>query len=441
MRIQRFALCMLVFSAGLCFAALAAAQATTRTQSPPPEGLTLEAALVQASRNRQELTAYQTDLEAAMLKLQHAGLPPNPEIGVEWNNLGNDLPNGDTRETTVSLRQALEIGGKPSARRNKGQAEILRLQREQAMTWLDIAVEVRTAFVEVLNARERLELQRDAGKIASDLVAMTHEQVVAGKIAGTEETRAQARKAEATAEAQKLKRLLTEAELNFATVLLADPGGATVTAAGSLPHEVPVPDQQALLAEMKDSPLLALRRSETQLAKTGLSLEQANAWSDPTLSLSVRDVPSEEARAFAIGVSIPLPLFQRNQPSLAEAGATAHKARANESAASRRLQTELIKAHSALVAADQEARMLRADGLSKAAEAAEAVQEGFRAGKFRYSDVLEATQSLVTMKGRYLDALLELNRAAITLDRLLGKPAPPTLSKNFSSSSSNRSTP
>lgn len=440
MRIQRLAVCMFVFSAGLCCATLAAAQAKTRIQSSPPQGLTLEAALVQASRNRPELTAYQADLEAATLKLQHAGLPPNPELGVEWNNLGNDLPDGDTRETTVSLNQALEIGGKPSARKNKGQAEMLRLQREQAMTWLDIAAEVRTAFVEVLNARERLALQREAGKIASDMVAMTHEQVVAGKIAGTEETRAQARNAEALAETQKLKRLLTEAELNLATVL-SEPDGAIVTAAGSLPHEVPIPDRQALLTEMKDTPLLALRRSETQLAKTSLSLEQAKAWSDPTLSLSVRDVPSEDARAFAIGVSIPLPLFQRNQPSLAEAGATAHKARANEAAASRRLQTELIKTHAVLVAADQEVRMLRADGLRKAAEAAEAVREGFRAGKFRYSDVLEASQSQAAMKARYLDALLDLNRAAIALDRLLGKPALPALSKNFPSSSTNRSTP
>lgn len=435
MRIQRSALCILVFSAGLGFSALAAAQSPAHEQ-----GLTLEAALDQASRNRPELISYQTDLEAAMLKLRHAGLPPNPELGVEWNNLGNDLPDGDTKETTVSLSQALEIGGKPSARKDKGQAEILRLQREQAMAWLDIAAEVRTAFVEVLNARERLALQREAGKIASDLVDMTHEQVVAGKIAGTEETRAQARKAEALAENQKLKRLLTEAELNLATVL-SESGGVAVTAAGRLPHEVAVPDRQAVLAAMKDSPLLGLRRSETQLAKTSLSLEQANAWSDPSVSLSVRDVPSEDARAFAIGVSIPLPLFQRNQPSLAEAGAAAHKAMANEAAASRRLQTELIKAHAALVAADQEVSMLRADGLSKATEAAEAVQEGFRAGKFRYSDVLEASQSLMTMKARYLDALLDLNRAAIALDRLLGKPALPALSKNISSSTTNRSTP
>lgn len=84
---------------------------------------------------------------------------------------------------------------------------------------------------------------------------------------------------------------------------------------------------------------------------------------------------------------------------------------------------------------------MRTDGLNKATEAAKSVQEGFRAGKFRYSDVLEASQSLVTMKVRYLDAIFELNRAAIALDRLLGKPVLPAFSKNFSSSSTNRSTP
>ena len=204
---------------------------------------------------------------------------------------GGDLPKDDARETIVSLRQPLEIGGKPSARKNKGQAEIPRLQREQTVAWLDIAAEVRRAFLEVLSARERLALQHEAEKIASELVSITHEQVVAGKIAATEETRAEARKAETLAETQKLKRLLAEAELNLAAVL-AEPGSATVTAEGRLLHEVAIPDRQALLAEMKDSPLLALRRSETQFATSNLSLEQANAWSDPAISL-VRSRSSE----------------------------------------------------------------------------------------------------------------------------------------------------
>ncbi|PIY22832.1 MAG: hypothetical protein COZ12_02560, partial [Deltaproteobacteria bacterium CG_4_10_14_3_um_filter_60_8] len=86
-----------------------------------------------------------------------------------------------------------------------------------------------------------------------------------------------------------------------------------------------------------------------------------------------------------------------------------------------------------------EARTLRTEVLSRATEAAAAVMEGFRFGKFRYSDVLEASQAQVQTQARHLDAIIDLNRAAITLDRLLGQPAIPVTSQNSSSSSPDRS--
>lgn len=440
MRIQRYVLYALVFSVGLWCVTLPDAKAADTSNLSASGGMTLEEALTHASRNRQELAAYRTDLDAAALKLKHAGLPPNPELGVAWDNLGGDLPADDGRETTVSLSQPFEIGGKPSARKNKSQAEIIRLQREQTTVWLDIAAEVRMAFLEVLVARERLTLQQEAGKIASELAGLTHERVAAGELAATEETRAEARKAETMAETQKQKRLLAEAELGL-TLALVEPDNVTVTVAGQLPQEVAIPDLQTLLAGIQGSPLLTLRRSESELATTGLSLEQANAWSDPALSLAVREIPGKDARAVSVGLSIPLPFFQRNQAALAEASATVRKATTNEKAAALRLKTELIKSHTVLVAADQEARTLRNEVLSRAAEAAEAVREGFRVGKFRYSDVLEASQSLVTVQARHLDAILELNRAAIALDHLLGKPSIPETSQNSTSFSQDRSNP
>ena len=296
------------------------------------------------------------------------------------------------------------------------------------------------AFLEVLGARERLILQQEAEQIASELAGIAHERVVAGELAATEETRAAARKAEISAETQRFKRLLAEAELDFATAL-GDPASAAMTPAVSLSHEVAIPDRQLLLAGVDNSPLLALRRSETQSAATGLALEQANAWSDPAFSLALRDIPGKDGRAVSVGLSIPLPFFYRNQAALAEASAAAQKATTNEAAAARRLHTELIKVHTVLVAADQEARTLRDEVLSRAAEAAEAVREGFRFGKFRYSDVLEASQSLVTVKARHLDAILDLNRAAIMLDRLLGRPSLAEISRNSSSVSFDRSNP
>lgn len=437
MRIQR-ALFTIIFCSGLWSGAVSTALAGGIAPPSGPEGLTLEEALIHASQNRQELSAFRADLEATGLKLKHAGLPPNPELGFEWDNLGGDLPADDVKETAVSLSQSFEIGGKPSARKNKAQAEILRLECEQTTAWLDIAAEVRMAFLEVLGARERLALQSEAEKIAAELTGITHERVAAGELAATEETRAEAEKAVTMAETQKLKRLLAEAELHLAMVI-GEPDSAIVTAAGQLPSEVIVPDRQTMLSGMQDSPVLALRRSETRLAASGLSLEQANAWADPALSLAFRDIPDKDASAVTVGLSIPLPLFQRNQSALAEAGAMAKKAAASEAAAAHRLRTELIKAHTMLAAADEEARTLRHGVLSRATEAAEAVREGFRFGKFRYSDVLEASRSQLEVKVRHLETILDLNRAAVALDRLLGRPAIPAISQN--SSSLDRSNP
>lgn len=435
MRILRFALLMIIFSAPLWCGAIPSARAAAATA-----GLSLEEALTLASQNRQELSFLRADLDAAALNLRHAGLPPNPELGFAWDNLGGDLPTDEVKETTISLSQPFEIGGKPSARRGKGQAEIFRLQCEQTSVWLDIAAEVKMAFVEVQGARARLALQQEAEQIAVELANITHERVAAGDLAATEETRSEARKAEMTAETLKLKRILTEAELDLA-MALGEPDSAMVTATGQLAQEVAIPARQTLLAGIQNSPLLALRRSETELAAAGLSLERANAWSDPALSFAFSDIPDKDAHSIAVGLTFPLPLFQRNQAAKAEAGATARKAVTNEQAEARRLRTELIKTHTVLVAADHEARTLRTEVLSRATEAAEAVREGFRAGKFRYSDVLEAFQSQLQAQTRHLDVILDLNRAAITLDRLIGQPDTPAIAQHSSSSSHDRSNP
>lgn len=276
MRIQRFALCTLVFSVGLWWAPMPPAQAADTPTPSAPDGLTLEEALDHASRNRQELKGFRADLDAAAVKLKHAGLPPNPELRVEWDNLGSDLPADDVKETTVALSQPFEIGGKPSARKNKGQAEIMRLQHEQSSTWLDIATEVKLAFLEVLGARERLTLQHEAEQIASELANITHERVAAGDLAATEETRAEARKAEMTAETLKLKRILTEAELNF-VMALGEADSALVTVSGQLAQEVAIPDRHTLLAGIQNSPMLA----PCAEVKRGLP-RQASRWSRPT---------------------------------------------------------------------------------------------------------------------------------------------------------------
>lgn len=431
---HRLALLFMLFLTGLCLSTSPPAQAAA--PSPAPPGLTVGQALGRAFLHRPELKALHADLTSAEVRRRQAALPPNPEIGVEWDNLGGSLPADEVRETTLSLSQTIEVGGKPKARTDQVAAEILRLRHEQTTVWLDLAAEVRTAYLAVQEARERLTLQQEAEQIAGTLADIARERVAAGELAATEETRAEARRGETVAETKKSQRLLTEAELDLAT-LLSDPDHPQVTAIGEIPREVAIPKIEQVLAGVEGSPLLALKRSETRLAAAGSALERANHWSDPTLSLALREAPDLDGRAVAVGVSIPIPLFQRNQAAMAEARATEIKAAANETAAVLRLRTELMKAHATLVAADQEARTLRTEVLSRAEEASLAVREGFRVGKFRYSDVLETSQAQIEMKARHLTALLDLHQAAIALDRLLGRPHPPETFDRLASTSDN----
>lgn len=437
MRIHRFALPALALILGLWWGTIHRARAADSPDFTARSVLSVEHALELAARNRQELATLRADQDAADIRLHHAGLPPNPELAVEWNNLGGDLPGDEARETTYSLSQPFELGGKASARKSRNRAELLRLQHEQAAAWLDVAAQVKTAFIEVLAARERLFLQQEAEQIARELAAVTRERVAAGELPATEEIRAASRIAQTRAETLRFRRLLDQAELAL-TATLADPDSMVRTADGRLPREIAAPDQEELLARLQDSPLLALRRSETAQEAAGVALAKANAWVDPALSLGVREVANQGGTAVVLGFSVPLPLFQRNQAELAEADASARKAVIREGSETIRLRMELLSAHAKLLAADREARALNNEVLKPAAEAAASVQEGFRAGKFRYSDVLEASESLLAIRARHLDALVDLNLAAISLDRLLGEPAFPA-ELNFSASFHDRS--
>lgn len=441
MRMQRsIMLAMLVYGWLRLMPVASAEAADAVTPFAVPGGISLNEALSLAAENRQELKDLQADVTAADTRLTQAGLPPNPELGVEIDNLGGSLPEDEVRETTLSLSQTLETGGKAQARKRKAQAELQRLTQERHTVWLDIAAEVRLAYLEVLAARERLTLQREAEEIAQGLSVIARERVAAGDLAATEETRAEARWAETRVETLRQQRLMAEAEANLAAGI-ASPASSAVGAADHLPQELPIPDRQTVLAQAAVAPLLALRRSETLLAESHLALERANAWSDPSLSLGLREISAKDARAVQVGVSIPLPIFQRNQTALAEAGALERKAATRQASTELRLRADLLKAQAALAAAAHEARTLQAEVLSRSQEAVASVQEGFRAGKFRYSDVLEASQSQMTVKNRHLEAVLDLNRAAITLDRLLGRPGRPEETSPPSLTSLHRSQP
>jgi cobalt-zinc-cadmium efflux system outer membrane protein len=184
----------------------------------------------------------------------------------------------------------------------------------------------------------------------------------------------------------------------------------------------PAPDRlEALLARNPD---LARWAVEMELRRAQIEMEKAGRYPDLTVGGGVRRFEESESYAFVAGISMPLPVFDRNQGAVREAQAGARSARERQRAAAARAHLALNEAHQALATAAVEAQILKAEVLPAAQEAFDASQEAFRQGKFGYLEVLDVQRTLFDTREQLIDALAAYHTAVAGVERLIGQSLP-----------------
>ena len=152
-----------------------------------------------------------------------------------------------------------------------------------------------------------------------------------------------------------------------------------------------------------------------------MKLEEARRIPDLTLSGGFRRFSETNDNAFVLGVSIPLPLFDRNQGGALEARYRLAKAEEEHKASEVRVRTALAEAYRALSIAFAEATALKNDVLPGAQSAFDATNEGYRQGKFGYLDVLDAQRTLFKTRDQYIETLTAYHRAVADVEQLIGE--------------------
>ncbi|MCZ8294478.1 MAG: TolC family protein [Hylemonella sp.] len=376
--------------------------------------MTLEIALQTALRQNPQLRIAELEVEANKGAVQQARIIPNPSLGFEQQDTGRA-----TRQTTLQLSQPIELGGKRSARMelaNSGQEVAM---AELAMRLAELRAVTTQAFFEALIAQERVRVAEESLKIVASGTAATARRVTAGKISPTEETRARVAEANVRIELRQAQADRLAALRSLALVM-----GSSVNSIDQLdgrPETLPVPQgNEAINDRLMKSPALRRAQGEVRRAQAAYELERARRIPDVTVSLGAvrsqdfgRDQP-------IIGLSIPLPLFDRNQGAQLQAlrrlDATQVQAEADEV----RLRSEVLQAADQLQARSSEVQALQQEVLPGAQSAYEAASRGFELGKFGFLDVLDAQRTWLLARTQYLNALGEAHRASAELERRLG---------------------
>lgn len=382
----------------------------------PTGALRLRQALSLALLHNPELASFSWEVRAQEAATLQAGLFPNPEAGATLEDIGLRQS-----QTTLQLGQLIELGGKRSK-----MVEVASLTRDLA-GWdyeakrIDLFTQVSQAFIDVLSAQQNLALIEETVRLSKQVAGVVSERVRAGKVSPIEETRANVALSAAQIELDRVQRQLGATRKRLAATWGSiRPQFERVE--GDLFSVSPIPALENLAQRLSQNPELARWATEISQRQAVIAFEKSQAVPDLFISGGVRRFTDTNDNAFVVGVTIPLPIFNRNQGRIMEAEHRLKRAAEERRAAEVRVTTALAEAYRDLSTSHAEVRSLEANVLPGAESAFGAVNEGYRLGKFGLLDVLDAQRTLFGARAQYLSALRGYHQAVAEVERLIGEP-------------------
>lgn len=347
------------------------------------------------------------------IKVQ-AATRPNPYVSTSIQDTRNA-----TRQTTLQLNQEIELGGKRAARIEAADAFYSRSDAELATKKAEIHANVVAAFYEVLVAQERVALAKSSVEIGELALDAASKRVKAGKSSPVEQTKSSVAAATAKIELVQATTQLSNIRKRL-SALWADNTPSFDRVTGDVTNIPAVSTLENLAPLIDSAPTIKLAKFEISAREAITEIERSKAIPNITISLGMVDNREIGLNQALLGLSIPIPVFDRNQGNVQEAISRKYKAEDELIALRNKIQTNLTTQYERLSAARQASLSLQNDILPNAQSAFDAANRGFSLGKFNFLDVLDAQRTLYQAKSQYINALLEAHQAIAEIERTLG---------------------
>jgi cobalt-zinc-cadmium efflux system outer membrane protein len=412
---------------------------------PDPSGaLTLHQAMALAVARSPKLRAFGWEVRRAEARALQAGLWPNPEFEAEFENFaGNKAFSGvEALETTLSLAQTFPLGGDVRRRRELAGYEVQLAGWDYEAARLQVLTELTRRYVAVLAAQRSLRVASESMQLAEQVRTTTRKRIDSGDAPPIELARAGVPVATARVDLRRAERHLASTRKQLSLMWGSpEPGFEEVTGAFEQLREPPAAER--IVSLINQNPDVARWAVEISAHRAEAQLAEAEAVPDLTGRIGYRNDQGENASALVVGLSLPLPIFDRRQGDILAARLGVASARERRREAELRLEAMLSQAYTRLADAYDEASVIRDEALPPATEAFDVTRRAFETGDLAFIDMLDAQRTLVELRTGYLDALADYHAAAAEIEGLIGRPldtiAPPDDSDHTKTSGANQS--
>jgi cobalt-zinc-cadmium efflux system outer membrane protein len=369
------------------------------------EGIALE--------NNPTLAVAASRVEVARGRQQQARLYPNPVVGYHATEIGNL---GTAGQQGAFVSQRIITGGKLGLDQVIAGKEIdeenfrLNAQRQRVLS------DVRIRFYDALVAQKRVDLTKDLTRISDELVKATETLIAAGR--GTENDLLQA-----------------EIKSDESYILLDNSGNEQVEAWRRLVAVVGVPTMQEVSLEgqlaadltpidwdgcfamvLGNNPTLSAARARVDRARLVACRARKEPIPNVDVSISMRHHNVTSDNVANVQVSIPLPIFDKNQGNIRSAVAEWVAASNDVKRIELSLQDRLAVAYRRYANAYQQVGRYRDRMVPRAQRSLDLVTDGYQKGQVQYLTLLTAQQTYLQVNLSYLKSLRELQVASSIIE-------------------------
>jgi cobalt-zinc-cadmium efflux system outer membrane protein len=392
-----------------------------------PRGvLTLREVIARVLLHNPELEAFSLEIRAREARALQAGLYKNPEVlFLAEDVLGSgSFKNFKQSQATILLSQVIELGGKRAQREREA------LSHKDLAFWdfetarMDVLTRVANAYTDALFAQEKLNLTQELVELSQNAYNAVKARVKAGKVSPIQEVKAQIALSGSEMFLQQSKTKIKGTYRRLASFWGSlDPRFVKVS--GDFYLIAPIPQFDALSEQMRSNPDLARWAAEMAQRTAAVDLEEANSVPNLKLGAGARWFDTTNDSAFVFELSIPVQLFDRNQGAIAEARHRDAKAKAQRRAVQFKLNAELATRYTRLANSHSRVTSLKTEILPGSQTAFEAVNKGYRFGKFSYLALLDSQRTWFKVRSDFLEALSEYHKAVANIERLTGQAVSP----------------
>lgn len=368
------------------------------------------------------VAAAREGANAAHASVHQAGARANPTLDLQLEDFGgtNAFSGAGGAQATYTLEQEFSLGGDRRARKRAAEQGAAIASLRAGLSRADLQEAVETAFVEAQAAEALARIATTRVATARELSAAVTRRVAAARDPAAAKSRVAAQLAEAeAAEAAAIARA------NAAKAMLASYWG------GASSFEI---DGQSFeTTEIRGAvdgtaPDIALAEAERVRAAALVDVERAKQAPDPSVRGGFRQLRETDSAAFVVGVSVPLPIWNRNGGAIAAARAEASRAEYEVKARERTLAREIAYLASQAEASRGEIEAYTARIIPSTERAQREALSAYAQGGISYVEVLEAEAALAMARERQIAARVMFHKSEIRLARLNGAmPATPSV--------------